>query len=484
MADECVLQQPLREAHREEHAQSINDDRSRVNYRRLRISIILRRMFRKAVLTAASLLLVALSGCGMLEQSGREGTAVSPTPATPTPDATAVPQNTPAFTVPTPTAATAPELRIWLPPETAVRTETGAGLLSEQLLAFNSQYPDVTIVVEQKPLTGPGGTLSYLRNARGVAPDILPQLIAAPGHMISGLAAEQLIYPLGDQLEPSDLEQLYPAADTFARANDQIYAYPFTLTNLPHLVYDTNTITRTLPLTWERLIQVPDQNLVFPADGPDGALLALQFYLAAGGSLTNDAGQPILEQGPLTVALQQLEAGHDSGFILPQSGNLTTLDETWLAFQTGGASIARTNSDLFLSRRASATGAPGFTVTAGIDRPLPPLVDSWSWAVTTSDPTQRELATELITYLTAPENLGPWSRASQLLPARRDALQVWPDDDAYVRFIRQELERAEPVPIAPTSRIFTVLGDAVFQVVSGTQSAPAAAAEAVAALVQ
>ena len=37
----------------------------------------------------------------------------------------------------------------------------------------------------------------------------------------------------------------------------------------------------------------------FAADGTDGALLALQFYLDIGGQLVNESGQSTLELDPL-----------------------------------------------------------------------------------------------------------------------------------------------------------------------------------------
>ena len=221
--------------------------------------------------------------------------------------------------------------------------------------------------------------------------------------------------------------------------------------------------------------------MVFAADGTDGALLALQFYLDAGGTVVNDLGQPALQVEPLTGALEALQVGREAGFVIAQSSSLSALDQSWQLFLGGGANIVRTSSDHFLGENTS--GLPlEFTVTPGIDRPLTPLVSGWAWAISTADPGRQAAAYALMLELTAASNQGAWSQDSNILPARRDALTAWSGDDFYIGFIQQELERAQPLPVASNSKIMTVLNDAVFQVVSGSKLAQDAAEDAVAAL--
>lgn len=423
-----------------------------------------------------------LTGCGLFEDLG-DGTAETPTAAasTPTPEATADPQSTPDFAVPvTPTPAPV-DLKLWIPSEVAVRTEAGAAVFAEQLLAFNARHPDVAIEVEQKPISGPGGILSYLRTGRDVAPSVLPDMIAIPTDLLPGAAVENLVFPLDEQQFSSALEPLFPAAQLFARPQEQLLGYPFALTHLPHLVYNSNVLTDTLPLTWDRLISDTNRSMVFAADGTDGALLALQFYLDAGGTLTNDLGQAALDLEPLTLALSQIEAGRQSGFILPQSSTVTSQEQAWQIFLLGSANIVRTSPEQFLTMRSGELPL-GFTVTGGMDRPLTPLVNGWAWAISTTDPAERALAEELLAELIEPTNLGNWSRENRLVPSRRDAFTEWPTEDIYIRFVRQELERAQPLPVTVSGRLFSLLSDAVFQVTSGSKTAAEAAAEAVAAI--
>lgn len=428
------------------------------------------------------LISLVLSACDLLNNAEIGNPDALTTPVTATLEATSVaPQNTPDFEVPVTVTPAAAALKLWIPPEIALRTEMGAQLLAEQLFAFNAKHPTVVIHVEQKDVSGAGGILNYLRTGRGVAPSVLPDMIAIPADLLPTAANENLIFPLDDALEPTALDSLFPPAQELARPEERILGYPFALTDLPYMVYNSHALTSTLPLTWNRLISDTERSMVMASGGPDGALLALQFYLDAGGTVVNELGEPALQMEPLELALKALQNGRDSGFIVEQSSSLSTVDQSWQVFLGGGANIVRTSADYYLSE--TTVGLPiEFTVTPGIDRPLTPFVGGWAWAISTSDPVQQALAQELMLELVAAPNLGAWSQSSNMLPAQRDALAAWIGDDAYSGFVEQELGRAQPLPVDPNSKLFTVIGDAVFQVVSGSKTAEGAAEDAVAAM--
>lgn len=405
----------------------------------------------------------------------------SPTPAAAPTLAVADPPRVPVLVTPAPLVTEPQTLRVWIPPAIAVSTDASATALSEQLLAFDAARPDLALIVAQKQVSGPGGLLSYLRTGREVAPGVLPDLVAIPAELLPVLAVENLLVSLDQQLDGAELEGLFPPAQTMAEPQGTILGYPFALTQLPHLAYNSNVLTDTLPLTWQRLIADDERSLVFAADGVDGAILALQFYLDAGGQVIMQSGQPQLAVEPLVTALEQFEDGREQGFFAPQSSSLSTTAQVWQVFLSGGANIAQTVSDHYLAQTIA--GLPvSFTVIPGLDRPLTPLVTGWAWAITTKDAARQAQALELLQELVTPSNLAQWSEQSNLLPASRDALALWPQDDPFVGFARQELERAQALPVSTSGRILTVLGDAVFEVVSGTKSAVQAAEDAVAAV--
>ncbi len=429
----------------------------------------------------AIFLLLTLTACDLINSVPIAPTPTADAGANEAPAAAPVLPSTPDIAIPITVTETTPSLTIWLPPDTILATEVGTAVFSEQLHTFSVNHPELETRVEQKPVAGQGGILSYLRTGANVAPSILPDLILLPTSELTAAAKEGLIYPLDDLLDPAALDDLYPAARALARSEDQTIGYPYAINNLTHFAYQTNVIASTPPLRWNELIALEDATLIFPAAGDAGAVLALQFYLAAGGQLTNEAGQPMLDAPLLTQALQQLSQARSNGFILLQSANVTTLAESWDVFQSGTAVFALTSAEQFLTQRTPET-TPGYAVIAGIDSPLTPLIDGWAWAVSTADPAQRLLAGELLAALIDGPSMGAWSLQSGRLPARRQAFTVWPHDDAYLSFVHLELERAQPNPAPLDSPIMEALGNAVFNVISLTKTPQEAAGEAVMAI--
>ncbi|MCA9918453.1 MAG: extracellular solute-binding protein [Anaerolineales bacterium] len=438
-----------------------------------------------------SLLLILLLwltvGCDLASSFNQaiseESTPIPAESGTAVATSTAAPQTTPDIAIPTsPVTQTRPTLRVWLPPEIALATDEGAAVLNAQLAAYRSNHPYLDLIVEQKGVGGQSGILNYLRTGRAVAPDILPDLIAIPTDQLSLALSEELIYPLGNLVDTSLLEDLYPSALNLVLKDNQLGGYPFVLTGLTHLTYNSETVTNTIPNRWEPFIAQPN-SFVFPANGLAGGTLGLQFYLAAGGTLTNEAGQVALQVEPLATALQQLFIAENDGFILDQSSNYSTFQESWQLFQAGTANVALTNSEQYLRLR-DANGAYQVTAVPGLDRSLNPLVTGWAWAISTSDPTRRELAAELLNTLIDSNNLGDWCYASKYLPSRQAALAFWPEDDAYLPFASDQLSRASAMPVSSTSNIMTVLNNAVFDVITLTKTPQVAAEEAVAALQQ
>lgn len=425
--------------------------------------------------------LLFLAACNLL---GGE-TAVSSTPdlATPTPEAvgTVLPAGTPDVSLPITTTENSLMLTVWLPPEIASRTEEGAAVLEQQWLSFRLARPDVVLTVEQKAVQGQGGILNYLRAGRNVAPAVLPDLIALPTNQLTAAANEELIYPVGDWLDQELVADLYPSARRLGQVGEELLAYPFALVNLPHVAYHTELLTDTLPLRWEELMADVDGQFVFPGAGAAGATLVLQFYLASGGSLVNDAGQPSLQVEPLTMALTQFSLAQGSGFLVLADTSITTPDEAWQLFQRDSSLLTLTTAGQFLTLR-SAEFEPAYAPVPGLDGALAPLLDGWAWAISTTDPTRRALALELMASLTANENLGEWSYASNILPSHRGAFDFWPPGDGYGEFMQLELERADAFPSGVDADMLMVFQNALLNVISLGMTPQTAAEQAISSL--
>jgi len=389
---------------------------------------------------------------------------------------TPVPQVTPDSAQPAVVTVTRRLLTIWLPIELAPEPNTGPSTLEQQIQNFATSQVDLDIKVEYKNVTGAGGTLNYLRTGRSVAPAILPDLIVLQMDQLGTAAADELIYPLNGSIDSTLLEDLYPVALAHAVQEDQIPGYPFAITGLTHLAYNTTTISNTIATNWEMFRALPNGNFVFPANGEGGATLLLQMYLSANGSLTNEAGQTALQVEPLAQSLEQLNLARNDGFLVRQSNTLSSFDEVWQVYETGSANMALVNAKTYMSMRAE---LPETAVSAipGFENEAIPLVNGWAWAISTNEPNQRELVAELLNQLISPELLADWSLNANHLPARRAAFDFWSDDDPYTQFVQSQLERAMLHPFPPGSDILKTLRTTVFNVVNLTET-PQEAAEA------
>lgn len=418
------------------------------------------------------------TGCNLIQPAGD-------TQATSTPPATTVPTViTPQVTPDQPNssapAGTTSSLRVWIPPEIGARTEAGTQELISQLRAYETMQSDLDVIIEQKPIEGPGGVINYLQTGRTVAPSVMPDIVAVPTSLLADSRYHGLFYPLDSLLDPAFKDDIYPAPAGQALNGDQILGYPFATTGLTHLIFNPDVITGTIPLSWSQLISDTNKSLILPADSREGAMLGLQFYLAEGGTLIDSNGKVVLEPEPLARALTLIGNRKEN---LLQSHQLKTLDEAWQYHQLGLSDFMWIRSDYLLGRQEldpTLSENQGFTAVPGVSGALAPLTTSWAWAVTTSDPARQKIAADLMGFLTTPENIASWSSRSQFLPASRSAVELLARDNPYYLFINEELQRANPMMVAETSKVMDVLGGAVFQALT-TENPPSQIAEEAAA---
>ncbi|KAA3662194.1 MAG: hypothetical protein DWQ04_14160, partial [Chloroflexi bacterium] len=328
-----------------------------------------------------------IAGCSLFPASTTNSVDSSPPPVSeeaPIPN-TPVPQATPDSSQPVVVTETRRLLTVWLPIELAPDPDTGLSVLEQQIQIFATAQVDLDINIEYKNVTGEGGTLNYLRTGRSVAPAILPDLIVLRMDQLETAVSDELIYPLNGAIDSILLEDLYPVALEYAVQEEQIPGYPFALTGLTHLAYNTTTISDTVATNWEMFRTLPNGNFVFPANGEGGATLLLQMYLSANGSLTNEAGQTALQVEPLAQSLEQLNLARNDGFLVRQSNTLPSFEGVWEVYETGSANIAFVDASVFMSMRDSlpetaVSGTPGFA-TPDFESEAIPLVNGWAWAI-------------------------------------------------------------------------------------------------------
>lgn len=360
-------------------------------------------------------------------------------------------------------------LTAWVLPEFDMDGETPAGnIINQQFATFDSNHPEIQLIVEHKSVVGQGGMFDYFSTASNVAPNILPDLLLIPHTALPEMAAQQIIFPLDDLLTTEDVQDLFPVADQLITVDGQRFGYPYALSGLTHAAYNTAVYSDTLPA---RLDQIGATTLkpAFPAAGKEGAELLLQLYIDEGGRLYDEEGNVSFETTPLLVALRRIQNLRESGAIVDSVGDITTHDEMWILYKSGSHSLILTDSRRFTTEYRESVDL-GFSRFPGSIGGLSPMVDGWVWAISTADPVRQALATELLSWMANGPNMGDWTFASQMLPARQTAIDRWPQDE-YAQFLSSELDRAMPVPELLDSNVGGILQGAM-QALFSTSNPP------------
>ncbi len=423
---------------------------------------------------------LTLSACSLINRSDEPLVEVTQAVVVATPLPSPTSPATPQINEPTSAGPTV--LNVWLVGEFNSQADLpGSVILAEQLATFQANRPDLEIHVSVKSVSGPGGALSYLRTGRNVAPSVMPDLIILSDDQLETAVAEELIYPLDNLVSDAFLADLYPGASSVSRVGDLAYAYPFVLENLSHMAYSSAVYTGTLPITWDDLLEDEAATFTFPGAGLPGAEFALQLYLANGGSLTNESGQPMLDLDPLASALTLLLEGRERGVLPIQTTNLTLLEEAWQLFDNEVVNSVQTTYALYIAQRENSLES-GYMGLPGPEAPLAPIIKAWSWAISTPDSSRQILTADLLNWLIAAPNMGDYSLAANKLPTRRTAFEQWPEGDPYLVFIQRELEVADPYPSEASGPILNAIGLAVFDVLSLAKTPQQAAQDAISSL--
>lgn len=421
-------------------------------------------------------LLLMLTACRASGEDSEESAATLESDE-PTPVATPTLMTIPQSTLVSGLSATT-TLNVWIANQFShINDPQGGPILADQISSFQTSHPEISVEVEGKVPTGPGGILSYLQAGSGLASEILPDLVMLPAEELEYAVSQGLIYPLDAFIDQEMMDDLFPAARKMSQVDGATIGYPFVYSDMRHLVYDNESIGDPFPETWNDLLDIEDAQFAFPARGMGGAEIALQLYLAAGGELTDDANLPVLEVDPLTQALSQFYRGSTGRVIERQSANLSTDSESWELLSDGDVNIVQSGASTYLANRLNKPESEAARVP-GFDSALRPFVNGWVWAISTPDPARQVVAMELLSSIASGPNIGQWSSTAGQLPARRSAYSQWPANAPLTRFYLQASEHAHQFPEDATDEIMSVLNDAVLQMIVMSQSPRSAAEEA------
>ncbi|MFT5196147.1 MAG: ABC-type glycerol-3-phosphate transport system substrate-binding protein [Candidatus Promineifilaceae bacterium] len=350
-------------------------------------------------------------------------------------------------------------LTAWVLPQFEIEAESPAGnIIKNQFSTFDANHPEIQLIVEHKSMKGQGGAIDYFSTASNVAPNVLPDLMLVPHSVLPELVAQGIIYPLDDLLASADIQDFFPVADQLVTIDGRRYGYPYALSGLTHAAYNTAIYSGTLPSRLEQIVETTLKP-AFPAAGLKGAALLLQLYIDEGGQFYDEEGNLAFESTPMLVALRRIQALRDSGAISDSIKSLSTHDEMWIQYKSGSSSLIFTNYNRFSTEYRQLPDL-GFSQFPGSIGTLTPMVDGWVWVISSADPARQALATELLSWMANGPNMGEWTFASQMLPARESAINRWPQDE-YTQFLNAELERATVKPELLNSNVGEILQGAM-----------------------
>ena len=399
----------------------------------------------------ASFILMALLGCAAAE---------TPTPqASPPPSPTVAQSPTPS---PSPYAPPSTiTLTLWTTEASIPSPDTPAGEVTEGIYrGFQEAHPDIAVQFVPKRPYGKGGILDFLLTASAVAPQTLPDLVTIDLSQVEFLLGKEILQPWDGLIPEEVADDLLPRIRQAGSVEGQLVAFPFQV-DIEHLVYNPSLIDRP-PRTWDAL-RSQETAYVFPAGGEEEAVndSFLIQYLALGGSLVDEEGNPDLDEAVLTQVLEFYRDGYEVGYISPSVLALESLDDSWALFKEGGVAMANVSSQHLLMEGAGVAYAPLPTKNGA----QATMAQSWAFLLLTPDSRRQAAGAEFVEWFLTPENLTAWAQASGHLPPGRSALRLSIEDTAYRLFVRRQMEAAYFHP--SKEEIATALQQAVVDVLTG-----------------
>ncbi len=361
---------------------------------------------------------------------------------------------------------------------------TGA-VLASRISAFQTGHPGVTVELRQKTAAGLGGMLESLSAAHQAAPLALPDIVLLGQNDLRAAALQGLILRLSGIVPAPAEPDYFPFAVELSEVEGIFYASAFA-GETQVLAYNDFSYPSP-PLTWTEVISGTGPFL-FPA-GESGASFTLTQYLAIGGRLADERGQPALDVPLLAEVLGFYQAAAQAG-VLPLSAlDYTDSISSWQAYRESRAALAVAPLSVYLEERAR-VASTSMTLIPNRDGISFALATGWAWCLVASPaqeagqeptlaPAGSELAVELLEWLSDPAFAGEWTRAARTIPAQTRALDQWASDPD-VEAARQAATFAR---LRPSPELIAVLGpalqEAVQKVITGLAS-PLPAAEAAA----
>ena len=395
--------------------------------------------------------LLGLAGCDLLpdtwELPWQQSSTAIPEPSDVPQPTDITGESTEIVAEQTPTPAPPPEkLILWLPPDLDPNAETAAATILRDRLNEFAYLNSIEIDVRIKAVSGGGGLLDALRTTHAAAPASSPDVVAlSRDHLLRAVQDGVVFKHEGLTTMMSDLDWYNFGRDAGV-IQGEVMAVPFKGVPMG-LVYQS--FSQLVPSNEWNDTKLNFGIFGFAADDPRGTFLLL-LYLSLGGQVQNEQGETILQEAPLTEALQTLKDGLNTLHFSELSVPMQNSEQVWDAFSIQSFSTAFLPVNVVLQGRETTPDAPDPAFTS----PDITLTDAWVWALGSQEPQRQELALALISHLSETQFLAEWSEALKEIPARPSALGSWEETA-----LKPALEKmSSGAVLYPTEEVMNNLG--------------------------
>jgi ABC-type glycerol-3-phosphate transport system substrate-binding protein len=312
------------------------------------------------------------------------------------------------------------EIVIWIPEKFSNKENKAGEMLEERIQLFADSHPEYTITIRLKENDGAASIYPTLTLTNEAAPQAMPSLILLNRMELESAAKLGIIYPLTQMNYTQDVDW-YDYAKSLSIVENSIYgaalagdAMILVSKRGPSVSPAEAAANSIEDLGWAELVN-QSETITFPGADPLG-LFTLTLYLSAGGQLQDPELHPMIQPEILSQVYQTYEKGAASGVLSPWDANIETSGDALDYFDQNEAQRAITTVSAYFDKWMNPQEET---------EPLPALhggyyalADGWLWAVSDPDPDRRMITEQLVSFLSDPIFLAPWSLDANYLPVR------------------------------------------------------------------
>ena len=379
----------------------------------------------------------------------------------------------------TPTLEPTPEthyIQLWVPPQFDPEQDVPGGqALARAIASYTESHPNTTISVRVKATSGESSIINTMTAANHVAQDTLPSLALLSRWDMETAVQRGLIQPMNTSIF-SDSDTWYAFARQSAIIDNTVYGIPVVGDSLV-LTYRTARIGQELT-DWPDILTRGLPIAFAPATST--SLFGTFIYLSLGGKLTNDQGQPALDQQKMIDTLNFFLTGGQNGAFPPTLGQLVDQNQAWQRFADGTMSLIISQYSTFRHYQDAQISAMALPTPE--DYTDYPLVVTWNLVLVKDYPAGMADAVEFAEYLADISMNDDFTAQAGYLPVRNSAHENRIEDPLFGE-VSKIIDHAILVPNNQImNKIVPTINNAVSQVVRNQMTPEEAAIEAVESL--